>query len=391
MPKVVKPYLKLFVATVLLTHALAATALDDDWYIGLGAGTSWLVPNPVDPSIDDDDNGGSYGTLFFGRDLGRILSIQLQMNSLGETTLTNGETVAYQSADASILYRFYDSRDRGFDPEAFGVSVYGKVVFGGIDRDIGSELPLKIDNNFYFGGGIGAEMYVFGPLALRLEAVFLDQDVQYGSLSLVTRFGGAGPRGRLPTSSGPRSPAPNSPSTPVDAGNVGGETVPGDPVVVESTPVEETETGNTGNTGDSDADGVEDSLDACPASTPGFPVSDTGCGLLNGVLSGIVFEQGQGTLLPRSYQQLDYLVSLLQRFPQAKVQIIAHTDTTGTARDQATITRARLRTVGTYLVRKGISASRLTLRSLGGERPAYDNSTAEGRAANNRIEILERR
>ena len=45
--------------------------------------------------------------------------------------------------------------------------------------------------------------------------------------------------------------------------------------------------------------------------------------------------------------------------------------------------------MATYLVGKGVSARRLTLRSLGGENPRYNNGTVEGRRANNRIEVLE--
>ena len=60
-----------------------------------------------------------------------------------------------------------------------------------------------------------------------------------------------------------------------------------------------------------------------------------------------------------------------------------------TLREQAILTRARLRTVGTYLVGRGVSANRLVLRSFGGSRPIADNATEAGRERNNRIEVLE--
>ena len=94
-------------------------------------------------------------------------------------------------------------------------------------------------------------------------------------------------------------------------------------------------------------------------------------------------------MLPESSAQLDFLADLLKRFPSADIVLLAHTDTSGTNLSQARLTRDRLRTVGTYLISKGISARRFTLRSLGAESPRFDNATTEGRRANNRIEIME--
>jgi len=68
---------------------------------------------------------------------------------------------------------------------------------------------------------------------------------------------------------------------------------------------------------------------------------------------------------------------------------VTHTDSRGSRVEQAKITRERLRAVGSYLVQKGISARRMGLRSLGGERPIQSNDTAAGRAANNRLEVFE--
>ncbi len=369
----------------------AAFALEDEWYIGLGGGGSWLVPNPVVPGIDDDENSASYGTFLLGKDFSTLNSVQFQLHSLGETELTNGDTVEYSAADLSVLYRLYDTRDGGLDADAFGVALYGRAGIGFIDRNVGSELELKNDSQFYFGGGLGAEFFLYGPLSLRLELLFLDVDAQLGSLSLQYRFGGkragrpaipaASPvqRPATETSPGPTSTPPNpanqSPATPAP-GATGGVITPQQPSIAAQ---------------DSDADGVADAADECPQSRAGYPVRPNGCPLLDGVLAGVSFDDRSGTLKSQSFEQLDYLANLLKRFPQARIQIFAHTDSRGTPRDQAVVTRARLRSIGTYLIRQGVSANRLVLRSLGGQNPLYDNATQAGRDANNRIEILEQR
>jgi OOP family OmpA-OmpF porin len=118
-------------------------------------------------------------------------------------------------------------------------------------------------------------------------------------------------------------------------------------------------------------------------------VREDGCALLDGIMSNIKFVSGTADLTPASNEQLDFLVNVLAQYPAARIQLLAHTDNTGTKQSQSILTRARLKTVGLYLVSKGVSASRLQLRSFGGSRPAYDNATAEGRELNNRIEVLE--
>ena len=140
---------------------------------------------------------------------------------------------------------------------------------------------------------------------------------------------------------------------------------------------------------DTDADGVENNADACPASAKGYPVGEGGCPLFDGVLSGVQFVDGASELAQNASVQLDYLANLLKRYPDARIELLAHTDSRGDVRSQSILTRARLRVVGTYLIGQGIRANRLVLRSFGGSRPIYDNATYRGRLANNRIEVIE--
>ncbi len=371
------------------THALS---LDSQWYFGIGGGVSALHPDPdpePDPgSIKVDNNQGAYGTLMFGRDLDDRSSAQLQLHSLGEAELTDGSTVGYSAVDASVLYRFYDSRDRQLRRGTLGTALYARFGIGFVDRE--SDVILANNQDVYFGLGGGAEFFLTRNIALRAEAYYHDQDLLSAHLSLVTRFGGRPVQARRPPNipvpevSGPTLPKlsePAVPKLPVPA-------LPS-PGVTEELPAPEVVEPVPKVNNDSDGDGVLNPDDTCPSSAIGYPVGKTGCPLFDGVLSGVQFVDGTSELTAGSSVQLDYLTNLLKRYPVARIELHAHTDSRGDVRSQSILTRARLRTVGTYMVSQGIRANRLVLRSFGGTRPIYDNATSRGRLSNNRIEVIE--
>ena len=73
-----------------------------------------------------------------------------------------------------------------------------------------------------------------------------------------------------------------------------------------------------------------------------------------------------------------------------RIELVSHTDNTGTEAEQSRRTRGRLKSIGIYLVSKGVRSRQLVLRSYAAKRPKFDNATVQGRRANNRIEIVER-
>ena len=77
----------------------------------------------------------------------------------------------------------------------------------------------------------------------------------------------------------------------------------------------------------------------------------------------------------------------LKEVPDARIAIDGHTDSTGSASHNQTLSEARAASVRDYFVSKGIAASRLTARGFGGTRPVASNETAEGRAKNRRVEL----
>ena len=70
------------------------------------------------------------------------------------------------------------------------------------------------------------------------------------------------------------------------------------------------------------------------------------------------------------------------------VELAGYTDTIGSDSTNLVLSQARGDTIKSWLVRHGITSSRLTAIGYGESNPIGDNRTAEGRALNNRVEFI---
>jgi outer membrane protein OmpA-like peptidoglycan-associated protein len=110
------------------------------------------------------------------------------------------------------------------------------------------------------------------------------------------------------------------------------------------------------------------------------------------VLKNIFFDVGKSELKPESIAELERIKDLLQSSAQLKVQINGHTDNTGNAATNLTLSSKRAESVVNYLVEKGIDHARLSFKGFGSERPLVSNDDEQGGREINRrteIEILE--
>lgn len=104
-------------------------------------------------------------------------------------------------------------------------------------------------------------------------------------------------------------------------------------------------------------------------------------------LQNIQFSLGSADLSEAGKRVLDGLVTKLQQAPKLKLEVGAHTDSTGTPSYNLDLSTRRADTVVQYLGSQGITADRLIPRGYGASRPIADNATDEGRAKNRRIEF----
>ena len=67
--------------------------------------------------------------------------------------------------------------------------------------------------------------------------------------------------------------------------------------------------------------------------------------------------------------------------------VVGHTDSAGAEAYNMTLSKNRAYAVTNYLTGKGLSSSRFTTNWFGENQPTNDNSTAEGRAKNRRVNV----
>ena len=106
------------------------------------------------------------------------------------------------------------------------------------------------------------------------------------------------------------------------------------------------------------------------------------------VLNNIFFDFDKATLKPESAPELDRLIAMLKEKSTMEVEISGHTDNTGPAAYNLSLSERRAKTVVAYIVRGGIPKERLTVQFFGETKPTDTNETKEGRSKNRRVEFL---
>ena len=99
------------------------------------------------------------------------------------------------------------------------------------------------------------------------------------------------------------------------------------------------------------------------------------------------FATGSADLTANSRHEIGYATEIMNRYPDLRFEVGGHTDNTGEAAVNRTLSQARADAVRTALIAAGVDEGRLTAVGYGASRPMADNETEEGRAQNRRTEL----
>ncbi|HBL76987.1 MAG: hypothetical protein A2W90_19555 [Bacteroidetes bacterium GWF2_42_66] len=103
--------------------------------------------------------------------------------------------------------------------------------------------------------------------------------------------------------------------------------------------------------------------------------------------SGILFTTGKSDLNTSSKTALVNFANSLKATPETDVTIYGHTDNTGSRAINEKLSKERAESVANFLTGNGVLQARMTTQGKAYDEPVADNSTAEGRAQNRRVEI----
>lgn len=104
--------------------------------------------------------------------------------------------------------------------------------------------------------------------------------------------------------------------------------------------------------------------------------------------SGILFATNKADLNAAAKTSLTDFANVLKNNSDMDIAIIGHTDNTGSDAINNPLSENRAKSVSTFLKNSGVNASQIkTVEGQGSKNPVADNSTAEGRTQNRRVEV----
>jgi outer membrane protein OmpA-like peptidoglycan-associated protein len=105
-------------------------------------------------------------------------------------------------------------------------------------------------------------------------------------------------------------------------------------------------------------------------------------------LGDFVFDSGRSTIKQEAVDNFSKVVNFINTYPNNKVQIEGHTDSTGSNKLNLKLSQLRADAVKNLLIKNGIQAELISATGMGEELPIADNSSEAGKAKNRRVEII---
>lgn len=102
----------------------------------------------------------------------------------------------------------------------------------------------------------------------------------------------------------------------------------------------------------------------------------------------VTFPVNSATLSANAQSSLAQAAQTLATYNETTINIIGHTDSTGSDAINNPLSYNRAQSVANYLNAQGVAQNRMSVSGQGSRQPIAPNSTVEGRAQNRRVELL---
>ncbi len=119
----------------------------------------------------------------------------------------------------------------------------------------------------------------------------------------------------------------------------------------------------------------------------GVSVTRVGDEIVLNMPGNITFQTNSSDLNPQFFSILDSVALVLKEYDKTVIEVVGHTDSTGSAEYNQSLSERRAGTVALHINNSGINRQRILAFGRGLTQPVADNSTAAGRALNRRVEL----
>lgn len=119
----------------------------------------------------------------------------------------------------------------------------------------------------------------------------------------------------------------------------------------------------------------------------GIEVIREGDNLVLDMPSEVTFAVDSSTISPEFRSTLDKVAATLNEYEKTYVDVLGHTDSTGSESYNQALSERRASSVAGYLTGRGVNSARLATKGYGESQPKASNLDEAGRAINRRVEI----
>jgi outer membrane protein OmpA-like peptidoglycan-associated protein len=117
-------------------------------------------------------------------------------------------------------------------------------------------------------------------------------------------------------------------------------------------------------------------------------VKEEARGLVITLSGSVLFTSNTAVLSPAAQTRLNQVADALMVTKERKLTVEGHTDSRGSSSSNLELSQRRADAVRSYILSRGYPGELMIAQGIGEERPVTDNTTAEGRANNRRVEIV---